>query len=266
MFYSLISNEIICKIGFNSNLHTALPLEEASMEKILVIEDEPAVRENLAEILELAQYEVFVAADGIEGIELTRHHRPDLIICDVMMPKMDGFEVLETLQADPDLATIPLIFLTAMADLQNLREGMDLGADDYLTKPFELDELLISISSRLRKRSHLNQQIEKERSHVKSLNDLVKTQVTTVHEIRKTLTIKDKFISKLIEKHQSLIADLEKALADLRQQSLHAEFENLLLPLETHLQQQQQLLDEAIAIQQLLKQPNVELLQNYDLI
>ncbi|MEB3159941.1 MAG: response regulator, partial [Synechocystis sp.] len=167
------------------------------MEKILVIEDEPGVRENLAEILELAQYEVFVAADGIEGIELARHHRPDLIICDVMMPKMDGFEVLETLQADPDLATIPLIFLTAMADLQNLREGMDLGADDYLTKPFELDELLISISSRLRKRHQLNQQIEKEKNHVKSLNDLVKTQIKTVYEIEKSLTIKDKFITKL---------------------------------------------------------------------
>ena len=131
------------------------------MEKILVIEDEPGVRENLAEILQLAQYEVVVAVDGMEGIELARQHRPDLIICDVMMPRMDGFEVLKTLQANPELATIPLIFLTAMADLENLREGMDLGADDYLTKPFELDELLISINSRLRKRNYINQQIEK---------------------------------------------------------------------------------------------------------
>ena len=244
----------------------ALATEEARMEKILVIEDEPAVRENLAEILELAQYEVFTAMDGIEGIELTRQHRPDLIICDVMMPKMDGFEVLETLQADPDLATIPLIFLTAMADVQNLREGMDLGADDYLTKPFELNELLISISSRLRKRSNLNQQIEKEKSHVQSLNDLVKTQIKTVYEIEKSLTIKDKFIAKLIEKHQGLITELENTLANLRQQPQSAEFNNLLLPFEIHLQQQQKLFDEAIAIQQLLKQPNVELLQNYDLI
>ena len=131
------------------------------MEKILVIEDEPGVRENLAEILQLSQYEVVVAVDGMEGIELARQHRPDLIICDVMMPRMDGFEVLKTLQANPELATIPLIFLTAMADLENLREGMDLGADDYLTKPFELDELLISINSRLRKRNYINQQIEK---------------------------------------------------------------------------------------------------------
>ncbi|MEB3159944.1 MAG: hypothetical protein VKL20_00645, partial [Synechocystis sp.] len=111
-----------------------------------------------------------------------------------------------------------------------------------------------------------NQQIEKEKNHVKSLNDLVKTQIKTVYEIEKSLTIKDKFITKLIEKHQGLITELENTLANLRQQSQSAEFENLLLPLETHLQQQQKLFDEAIAIQQILKQPNVELLQDYDLI
>jgi DNA-binding response OmpR family regulator len=236
------------------------------MEKILVIEDEPGVRENLAEILQLAQYEVVLAADGIEGIECARQHRPDLIICDVMMPKMDGFEVLETLQADPELATIPLIFLTAMADIQNLREGMDLGADDYLTKPFELDQLLISISSRLRKRHHLNQQIEKEKSHVQSLNNLAKTQIKTVYEIEKSLIIKDKFITKLIEKHRTLIIALENTLIQLRQQSQSSESNKPLLPLENHIQQQKQLLEEAIAIQKLLNQPNLELLQDYDLI
>ncbi|MFN9173151.1 MAG: response regulator, partial [Synechocystis sp.] len=218
------------------------------MEKFLVIEDEPGVRENLAEILQLAQYEVVLAADGIEGIECARQHRPDLIICDVMMPKMDGFEVLETLQADPELATIPLIFLTAMADIQNLREGMDLGADDYLTKPFELDQLLISISSRLRKRHHLNQQIEKEKSHVQSLNNLAKTQIKTVYEIEKSLIIKDKFITKLIEKHRTLIIALENTLIQLRQQSQSSESNKPLLPLENHIQQQKQLLEEAIAI------------------
>lgn len=236
------------------------------MEKILVIEDEPGVRENLAEILQLAQYEVVLAADGIEGIECARQHRPDLIICDVMMPKMDGFEVLETLQADPELATIPLIFLTAMADIQNLREGMDLGADDYLTKPFELNELLISISSRLRKRHHLNQQIEKERNHVQSLNNLAKTQIKTVYEIEKSLIIKDKFITKLIEKHRILIDTLENTLAQLRQQPHSSDFYKSLLTLENHIQQQKKLLEEAIAIQQLLNQPNLELLQDYDLI
>ncbi|MEB3228957.1 MAG: response regulator [Synechocystis sp.] len=236
------------------------------MEKILVIEDESAVRDNIAEILELAQYEVITAADGVKGLELIRQQTPDLIICDVMMPQMDGFEVLETLQSDPDLAAIPLILLTAMADLQNLREGMDLGADDYLTKPFDLNELLISVSSRLRKRNFINQQIEKEKIHVKSLNNLVKTQIKTVYEIEKSLTIKDKFIAKLIEKHQGLIVELENTLANLRQHPQSSEYGNLLIPLETHLQQQKKLFDEAIAIQQLLNQSNVELLQSYGLL
>lgn len=236
------------------------------MEKILVIEDESAVRDNIAEILELAQYEVITVADGVKGLELIRQQTPDLIICDVMMPQMDGFEVLETLQSDPDLAAIPLILLTAMADLQNLREGMDLGADDYLTKPFDLNELLISVSSRLRKRNFINQQIEKEKIHVKSLNNLVKTQIKTVYEIEKSLTIKDKFIAKLIEKHQGLIVELEHTLANLRQHPQSSEYGNLLIPLETHLQQQKKLFDEAIAIQQLLNQSNVELLQSYGLL
>lgn len=236
------------------------------MEKILVIEDESAVRDNIAEILELAQYEVITAVDGVKGLELIRQQTPDLIICDVMMPQMDGFEVLETLQSDPDLAAIPLILLTAMADLQNLREGMDLGADDYLTKPFDLNELLISVSSRLRKRNFINQQIEKEKIHVKSLNNLVKTQIKTVYEIEKSLTIKDKFIAKLIEKHQGLIVELENTLANLRQHPQSSEYGNLLIPLETHLQQQKKLFDEAIAIQQLLNQSNVELLQSYGLL
>ena len=236
------------------------------MEKILVIEDEPGVRENLAEILQLAQYEVVVAVDGMEGIELARQHRPDLIICDVMMPRMDGFEVLETLQANPELATIPLIFLTAMADLENLREGMDLGADDYLTKPFELDELLISINSRLRKRNYINQQIEKEKSHVQSLNNLAKTQIKTVYEIEKALIVKDKFIAKLIEKHRILIAELETTLTQLRQSPPISDLNDSLSPLETHIQRQKKILEEAIAMQQLLDQPNLDLLQDYDLI
>jgi DNA-binding response OmpR family regulator len=240
------------------------------MEKILVIEDEAAVRENLAEILQLAQYEVVVASDGVQGIELTRQHHPDLIICDVMMPKMDGFEVLETLQADPELATIPLIFLTALADGQHLREGMDLGADDYLTKPFELNELLISINSRLRKHNYINQQIEKEKIHVQALNNLAKTQIKTVYEIEKSLIIKDKFITKLIEKHQTSILDLEDILAKLHQQhhdsEFSLEFTESLLPLQNHIQQQKKLLNDVLIIQKLLKQSNLELLQDYDLI
>lgn len=236
------------------------------MEKILVIEDEPGVRENLAEILALAQYEVVTAIDGVQGVEYARQERPDLIICDVMMPQMDGFEVLETLQADPELAAIPIIFLTALTDLDNLRTGMDLGADDYLTKPFEINDLLSSISSRLRKRQSLTQQIEREKHHVHDLESQAQQQSRAIDEVKKSLAVKDKFVAKLIEKHQSLITTLESTLASLRQDSQLLDHADLFTPLETHIQQQKQLLNEAIALQELLKQPNLELLQQYDLI
>ena len=108
------------------------------MTKILVIEDQLEVRQNLEDILLLENYDVVTAVDGEQGLDLARKVLPDLILCDVMMPKLSGFEVLSSLRQDPQLATIPFILLTAKADHAAVREGMTLGADDYLTKPFPL--------------------------------------------------------------------------------------------------------------------------------
>lgn len=119
--------------------------------KILVIEDNLEVRENLAEILELSGYEVCQATDGTEGVELASREKPDLIICDVMMPRLDGFGVLNILGKKSDTASIPFIFLTAKAERADFRRGMNLGADDYITKPFYKDELLAVVDTRLRK-------------------------------------------------------------------------------------------------------------------
>ncbi len=112
------------------------------MKKILVIEDNLEVRENLSEILELSGYQVSMAEDGKKGVELAVAEKPDLIICDVMMPKLDGFGVLNILSKKSETASIPFIFLTAKAEKTDLRRGMNLGADDYITKPFFKDELL----------------------------------------------------------------------------------------------------------------------------
>ena len=109
------------------------------MQKILIIEDQPDVRENIEAILELEDYETLIAENGEMGIEMAENHHPDLILCDVMMPKLDGFGVVQALRQNPITSTIPLIFVTAKADRLSLRQGMDLGADDYLTKPFTLD-------------------------------------------------------------------------------------------------------------------------------
>ena len=121
------------------------------MKSILVIEDNEAVRENLVEILELSNYKVFDAANGKIGVQKALNEKPDLIICDVMMPELDGFGVLHILEKNPQTATIPFIFLTAKAEKEDFRKGMNLGADDYITKPFDDVELLEAIEMRLKK-------------------------------------------------------------------------------------------------------------------
>lgn len=121
------------------------------MKTILVIEDTSAMRENIAEILQLAPYEVVQAANGKEGIEQARQTHPDLILCDIRMPELDGFGVLHILRKDPELADIPFVFLTAKAEMADFRVGMNLGADDYVTKPFDDLTLLNAVELRLKK-------------------------------------------------------------------------------------------------------------------
>ena len=120
-------------------------------EKILLIEDHPDVRENLAEILALAKYEVATAANGKEGVKKAYEFSPDLIICDIMMPELDGYGVLHLLGKEPETRDIPFIFLTAKSEQEDFRKGMGLGADDYLTKPFDDTELLNTVEMRLKK-------------------------------------------------------------------------------------------------------------------
>jgi CRP-like cAMP-binding protein/CheY-like chemotaxis protein len=120
--------------------------------KVLIIEDNNEIRENIVEILELAGYEVYAASNGKTGVDLAIKNMPDIILCDIMMPELDGYGVLYMLNKYPEAATIPFIFLTAKAERVDLRKGMEMGADDYLTKPFDDMELLNSIESRLKKR------------------------------------------------------------------------------------------------------------------
>jgi diguanylate cyclase (GGDEF)-like protein len=125
--------------------------------KILVIEDEELVRANLIDLLEMEQFEAIAAEDGYIGVQLAQEQGPDLILCDVSMPELDGFAVLEQLRRNPKTAGIPLIFLTARATQADLRQGMRLGADDYLTKPFSQAELLEAIETRLVKHEAITQ-------------------------------------------------------------------------------------------------------------
>src|SRR5471030_2750898 len=120
--------------------------------KVLIIEDNNDIRENIIEILELAGYTVYSADNGKTGVDLAIKNIPDIILCDIMMPELDGYGVLYLLNKNPETSTIPFIFLTAKAERVDLRKGMEMGADDYLTKPFDDIELLNAIESRLKKK------------------------------------------------------------------------------------------------------------------
>lgn len=141
------------------------------MKKILVIEDEEFVRENLVELLDVEGFEVFCAEGGYQGLDLARIHVPDLILCDVMMPELDGFGVLTALRKDSVLAAIPFIFLTAKAAKTDFRQGMELGADDYITKPFTRRELLGAIATRLQKQATVEKRYYAELEEAKSQLD-----------------------------------------------------------------------------------------------
>lgn len=121
------------------------------MKKIVLIEDNLEMRENTSELLELSNYEVFIAENGRTGIDKVKQIKPDLVICDIMMPEYDGYDVLYMLSKDRETATIPFVFLTAKTDKSDIRKGMSMGADDYLTKPYSENDLIEAIETRLAK-------------------------------------------------------------------------------------------------------------------
>lgn len=121
------------------------------MNKILVIEDEQTVRENILELLEAEDFNTISASNGLLGVQLAMQQLPDLIVCDVLMPELDGYGVLKMLRQDPLTAKIPFIFLTAKAAKVDFRQGIEMGADDYLTKPFTRAQLLDAIATRFKK-------------------------------------------------------------------------------------------------------------------
>ncbi len=132
------------------------------MSKILVIEDQPDIRMTLLEILEAENFETRSADNGAQGIQLAKHNQFDLILCDVMMPDVDGHEVLQALRQKSETATVPFVFLTAKATMDEVRQGMNLGADDYLTKPFTRDSLMQAIETRLSKQQKITEQSEEQ--------------------------------------------------------------------------------------------------------
>ena len=154
------------------------------MKKILVVEDAQSLRKDILEMLGFEGYDAIGAENGLVGVEKARQEMPDLVVCDIMMPGLDGFGVLEELRRDPVTATIPFIFLTARTDRVDIRQGMGLGADDYLTKPFTASELLTTVHARLEKRDIIEQITEQK------MDDLRGNIILALpHELRTPLNV-----------------------------------------------------------------------------
>ncbi|MBC3788511.1 hybrid sensor histidine kinase/response regulator [Spirosoma utsteinense] len=170
--------------------------------KILVIEDEAQIRENIEEILLLHGFQVETASNGADGISQALLHKPNLILCDIMMPVTDGYKVLEVIRANRSLVTVPFIFLTAKTDPADMRRGMVGGADDYLTKPFTLENLMKAIDSRLQREVSRKTDIQAQ------LNEHRRTlAAVSVHEYNTSLTGIIGFTSLLIDQHQDIDSD-----------------------------------------------------------
>lgn len=134
----------------------------AVMRKILVIDDTDFIREDIATTLQFEGYNTITAEDGIVGVEKAKVEKPDLILCDVSMPRLDGFGTLEQIRAIPEISTTPFIFLTAKAEKADMRRGMELGADDYLTKPFTTDELIKAVDTQFSKQKQVSEKYQQE--------------------------------------------------------------------------------------------------------
>lgn len=177
------------------------------MTTVLVIDDSSAIRDYLEEILELRGFDVLLAVDGREGIRLAQEAQPQVILCDIRMPNLDGYQVLQELQNNPLTATIPFIFLTGCSGRQEWRQGMKLGADDYITKPFETEELFNAIETRLRKSA--------------SRSSAFAAQIQQLQEGLTTLINYDAVTHLLnTEGLQNRFAELQPLLADTQQTSL----------------------------------------------
>ncbi|MBW4684388.1 MAG: response regulator [Komarekiella atlantica HA4396-MV6] len=179
------------------------------MNKILVIEDDINVRQNILDLLDAEDFNVIGAENGLLGLQLAQEEIPDLILCDVMMPELDGHEVLKALRQNQLTAMIPLIFLTAKSDKTDFRQGMELGADDYIIKPFRRAELLAAITCRLEKQTVINQQSQKK------LNDLRNSITLSLpHEMRTPLNGILGFSQLLMEESDSLDSQAIREMAE----------------------------------------------------
>ncbi|MEL6139021.1 MAG: response regulator [Cyanobacteria bacterium J06628_6] len=236
------------------------------MNKILVIEDEAQVRENIKEILELNGYTVFAADSGTKALPLAKEHFPDLILCDVMMPGLSGYEVLDLIRQNQDTAAIPFIFLTAKADQRDLRQGMNQGADDYLTKPFEAQTLLDAVQSRLDRQRNLQKVAALQAEKNQTLTyELTKSQ-RQMTETQQMANIKDELLGKISAELREPLSNINMAIQMLQKTESLDERERYLRVLKEEYAREITLLSQVDNLRSLLTPDNAKLLQSFNLL
>lgn len=234
--------------------------------KILVIEDEEDIRENLAEILDISNYKTLTAPNGETGLKTAKSEQPDLILCDIMMPGLNGYEVVKVLREYPETTHIPVIFLTAKVERSDQRLGMELGADDYLTKPFMPQELLNAIEVRLKRQATYQSEAKQERQKTQDLKKEATVMQRDLDKRQEMIEVKDELLNRLIQELTSPVSSINLALRMLKNAQTEEQHTHYLKILEEECQREIQLLNEISKLQQFLHPENIAILQRFDLL
>ncbi|AFZ43722.1 response regulator receiver protein [Halothece sp. PCC 7418] len=224
--------------------------------QILVIEDEDVIRETIVELLAADQFAPIATDNGEEGIDIAIREQPHLIICDIVMADLSGYQVLEQLRKQAETRFIPFIFLTAKASHQAYREGMELGADDYLVKPFTQDELLRAVKTQLRKKSLLQTQVHSYHEEIKKLKK-------TNHQLQQRKQIQEEMLKTLVEDLRGNFSKLTLAIYLLKTETAEDKRNQYLEVLEEELKWKSQLLDKASNLHHVINSENMNFLQRY---
>jgi two-component system alkaline phosphatase synthesis response regulator PhoP len=248
------------------NIYLILEKYKLPMPRILIIEDETQIRKNLQQILELSDYKVLTAANGLIGIEIAKTQLPDLILCDIMLPELDGYGVLASLREDKATALIPVIFLTAKAERTEQRLGMELGADDYLTKPFNTDEVLQAITTRLARTAAVNRQYAEQIEQNKTLEKEVQAAQEKLEKSLKVSALQTDVLAKVTEDLRNPLSNINIAIHMLKQAPSQKERERYLKVLQEECRREIEILNEMEHLQKLLTPENTKLLQRWNLI
>lgn len=229
------------------------------MKKILLIEDDPLVRANILELLEAEEFHTLSAENGFIGALWAMEHIPDLIICDVLMPELNGYDVLRALRQDPMSATIPFIFLTANADKADIRRGMELGADDYITKPFTRVELLGAIATRFAKHEVVMQQYTTEHQRAESLQQ-------KVEKLQQYADTKDELLNQFQQELRLALPKLNMAIQMLKSLQPGTQRDRCLQILQEACTREMALLNQMPKLQDFLTPENVNFLRQFNLV